>query len=1148
MNSSLLQSRLVRGREGGRLHKKALFLRCLAASLVLIASLRASEPTTTQTITLNSGWNLISIQVGNAPLPVASFQSSLSTPAHLIEIWGYTPTGNPSVPGAWQSYQPLVPSFPSDLASLTQGKGYWVNVSQTTTLQLQNTIPWNGSISLLKGWNLVGFPGVSFDANEVQDLSAVFGSSFDRIQQVWTHDTTTGLFKGYDLTAIPLLKDLTNISPGRGYWVYSISDTTISLTPQPYLALPADGDASPPQVAESFQATDARYLGSSPSTYVGKQVRYRGTSDAPYDLNANGILDEPTTQDTILYETASEAIPITIGNSGSGLLTWTLDNNISWIFTAPADSRTWPTGATTRPKLASGTVSSEKDTLILYADRTGMTPGRKSGDTVTLWIGGVAKVIKLLIDVPEIDGDWKGFATTSRVGGKDITLGEVRLALNAFRPDGATGGSFRAVLNREQAILFPRDVYMDGIFYSGNQFKLTTNFEMPAGDRNAPPYNTFQHTTTSNFPGDPDAAKKAARGDKDWNGDGKVDVMNPFPFGIRREITLIGTRTTPNRLEGSYIEAIRGMLPPVASNPLPSDINQFLGNSFLTTSQPVFIEGTFVLERQTFTPSQRSIVNTTVEPGVTFGGSTSGSRTEILTVNTPSNVNGQITVSLNIGIGQVDPALLRITLVSPSGNFYVLHDYADTLAGSYTLPAGTFSGEPANGDWQLVIEWDSTGGERATLTSWGLKIEAASTHSATGRLVQQGTSTPIPNVSINLEGGVTNVSTTTAADGTFSFPQLTENDYTLVINAPGYQSTTATFFISEQDVALGDIQLTPLNVASPQIAAAPALGYEPLNVDFQMLVPLNYGAANISWNFGDGTAAQSGTFVGLIAPSHIYATAGDFSPTATLSGGSLGSPVVVTFTNGVHVQRRLAYATAGAPTQQVIAGIQMGSVAGRMDVGGTDSANTPSANAFSYLSGDPQATFVPNGGGAAVAMKSVIDYSSGKPVASYAVSATGPSAASATIYQESQWDSATFDLDRFPFGTSNWAISSALEDSDYGRSGDIMASISPTAKGQVFIFYNTSATDNGTTATDEKWDARAWGTARQTSNPPATLPALPSTDLYQSDGTFATYTPATPSRPDRLRMAVTLGGAILSTETSPSPMGDVFLFPGRTLK
>ncbi len=1076
-----------------------------------------SQPAAQQAISLELGWNLVSIQVGSSLTP-AAFQATLQHPDRLVEVWGYESSGNPSVPGVWKvhRFQNAAPGFPNELTSIQPCKGYWMKVATGRTVATLSGTPWDGAVSIRKGWNLVGFPGLAINTDEIQELSAVFGLSFDRIQQMWGFDASSSRFLGYDTSAIPQLKELTAISPGMGYWVYSISDSDLNLSPSPFVALPADSDSSPPQAAQLYTGTNPKYL--------GKQVRLRAAdgSDTPYDLNNNGILDDVETQDTILFEVASEAIPITIGNKGSGILTWSLENATPWIYTAPADPRTWPAGVTTRPKLASGTVSSEKDTLTLYADRTGMSPGRKPGDAVTLWVGGQARVIQLLIDVPEIDGDWIGSATTTRVGGKEVSLGEVRLALNAFRPTNGGGGAFRAVLNREKAILFPRDVYMDGIFFSGSQFKLTTNFEMPPGDRNAPPYNTFQHTTPADFPGDPSAVKKAARGDKDWNGDGKVDVMNPFPFGIRREITLIGTRTTPNRLEGTYIEAIRGMLPPITSNALPTDLNQFLGNSFLSTSQPVFIEGTFVLQRQTFTPSQRSIVNTTVEPGVTVGGSSSGSRTETINVTSSGNVNGTITINVNLDLGQVDPALIRVAVVSPSGNTYTLHDYEESFAGQYVLPSGTFAGEGVGGNWQLVIEWDNTSGERATLESWGLKIEAASTHSASGRIVQQGGTTPIPNASITLEGGITTFTTVSAADGTFEFPELTENDYSLVINAPGYQPTTYTFFIGEQDLTLDDIALSLPNppITTPTIKGPLVpLGYEPFHVDFQVLLPLGYGATQISWNFGDGSAPISGPLSGevtlpdqskmpLIAPSHRYLAAGSFTPTATLSGGSLSSPLTVSFNQAVHVQRRTPDLAVNAAPTQMHSVIQMGSVAARMDAG----ANTIASAPFSLA--NPQTVFTEG--------------------------ATTVNMNSATVYQESQWDSATFDLDRFPFGTSNWTFSRDMEDSDYGKSGAI------NSGGQVFIFYNTSATDNGTTLTDEKWDARGWGTTPQVPPPPSSLPALPTGDLYQSDGIYAPFTPANTNRPERLRMSVTLGGAVLGT--LPSPMGDVLLLPGRTLR
>ena len=1075
-------------------------LGALTTALTLHA---ASAPSVSQTVSLAAGWNLVSIQVGEGPMSVATFKAALNDPTRLIEIWGYDASADPNLPGTWRSFQPQVATFPSDLAQLAPGRGYWVNVSQATTAVLTGA-PWTGTVLLSRGWNLVGFAVFGLATNESQDLVSVFGAHAERVTQVWTFDASTQRFLGYDTTAIPAVRTLTNISAGAGYWVYALESVT--LTPQPYVALPADSDVAPLQSAEPFSATDARWLGTNATKYLGRKVRFRGATDAAQDLNGNGLLDEAITQDTVLFEIASDVVPITIGNSGAGSLPWVLENNVPWVYTAPADRRTWPTGATTRPKTAGGVVSTDRDTLLLYIDRAGMTPGRKTGQSVTVWAGGVAFPVNLIVDVAEIDGDWKGFASTSRVGGKEITLGEVRLALNVFRPDpNGAATSFRAVLNREQAILFPRDVYMDGIFFNGEQFKLTTNFSMPAGDRNAPPYNTFSNPSPAN-PNYNDP-KWRARQDKDFNGDGKVDVMNPFPFGLRREVTLIGRRISPNRLEGSYVEAIRGLLPPASgTNTLPTVDAQFFSDEFLTTSQPVFIEGTFVLERQSFSPSQRSAFNQTVEPQVSVGGTGSGTRTEALVVGAKATING-VTVNLNLDAGKIDPALLRITLTAPSGGSYVLHDFASTLAKTYTLPATAFAGQSAQGQWLLTIEWSDTSGERGTLASWSLNIEGSSTHAAAGKLVRQDTNAALGGVAVRLEGGVTSVSTTTAANGNFSLPQLTENDYTLVINAPGFQPATVVFFIAEQDVDLLNIALVPETVTTPTIKAAPGIGYEPLNVDFQLLVPLTQVPAQVTWNFGDGTAPVSGAFTGtLVAPTHVYETAGHFTPVVTISGGGVSSPLTVASPPVIHVERRRSQSTGGPV--QIVAGIFMGSVAGRSDVGAAVATAAP------FALTNAQTTFTE--GTATVMMPS------------------------ATVYQESQWDSASFDLDRYPFGMTNWAASAAQEDTDYGRAGSLAAG------GQVFIYYNASAADNGATATDERWDARAWTTTPQAPSPPDVLPPLPSGPLYQSSGVYEVFTPAVATRPERLRIAVTLGGSVLATEASP--MGDVFLFPGRTLK
>jgi len=1083
------------------------FTACLVLLFSLLSALSptlsAAEPTATQTITLNAGWNLISIQIGTSPLPIATFQSSLSDSSRLVEVWGLTPSGNPAVPGVWQSYQPQVPLFPSDLTAIQQGRGYWVNVSQTTTLTLSG-IPWNGSVSLAKGWNFVGFPGVGLGKDEVQELSAVFGSSFDRIQQVWTHDTSTGLFKGYDLTAIPALNDLTSVSPGKGYWVYSISDTTISLTPQPYVALPADSDASPPQAAEAFQATDTRWLGSNPAKYTGKTVRYRAgnASDTPFDLNANGILDDPTTQDTVLFEIASEAVSLTVGNTGAGALTWQLENNVSWIFTAPADPQRYP-GNLGRPRTAAGTVSTEKDTLILYADRTGMSPGRKTGDSVTLWVGGIAYPVKLLIDVPEIDGDWSGYATTTRVSGKSISLGEVRLSLNAFRPTGAGAGIFRAVLNRDQSILFPRDVYLEGSFFSGESFKLTTNFAMPAGDRNAPPYAAFSNQTDT----DP---KKNARIDKDFNGDGKVDVMNPFPFGLRREVTLIGKRVTPSRLEGTYIESIRGLLPPVSNNTLASDGT---GSSFfasaddqiLTQSQPVIIEGTFVLDRQSFDPTQRSAVNVSSEPGISIGGSQSTLTSQAIQVTSPALVQSLV-VSLNLNFP--DPSLLRLVLRSPTDQAVVLREFglSTPLPASFTITSAQLPNVLAQGAWLLEIEWDPSSGERGTLISWGLKIEGLSTRSVSGKVVADGTASGIAGAAVQLEGALLPQTAITDEAGNFSFNELTENDYTLFISKPGYVSKNFTFFVSENNVTLGDISLVPQSITSPQIQG-PTIGSQPLTATYSVLIPgaPPWNTVNrVTWNFGDGSAPVTGSLTTLSTLTHEFTKPGEFTVSATLyTDASAQAPAA---TSKVLVQRRVPDAT---PATQIIPLGFVGSLAAR-----TETAANVSSAAVAQTA-DLATTFTPNAGGEAVAMKSVIDYSSGKPMVAYAVADTGPGAISATVYQESKWDSGTVDSDRPP-RLAPTTFSPGAEDTDF--------------TGQTYIRYNA------TSARYDAISAAAAGSAVLNGQDNATA------------GLYTAYSlPPGQTRATRMRLFSSLGGYFLGLYGAEATSGSLKLSPASYL-
>ena len=54
------------------------------------------------------------------------------------------------------------------------------------------------------------------------------------------------------------------------------------------------------------------------------------------------------------------------------------------------------------------------------------------------------------------------------------------------------------MIDREKALLFPVGVFMNGIFYQGLNFSLTTSFPMDPADHNAPPYTSFANPNPNN--------------------------------------------------------------------------------------------------------------------------------------------------------------------------------------------------------------------------------------------------------------------------------------------------------------------------------------------------------------------------------------------------------------------------------------------------------------------------------------------------------------------------------------------------------------------------------------------------------------------------------------------------------------------------
>lgn len=622
---------------------------------------------------------------------------------------------------------------------------------------------------------------------------------------------------------------------------------------------------------------------------------------------------------------------------------------------------------------------------------------------------------------------------------------------------------------------------------------------MPAGDRNAPPFDTFEKEQIY----DSLPPQQQVRQDFDANNDRKLDVQNPFPFPVRRELTLIGSRNTPDRMEGSYVEAITGILP-----------NQ----------QPIFIEGTFFLDRQTRVPTKRSIFNQTTTGNPILIGGTSGNlyRETILNVGSAVSIQGT-TLTLNLTFP--DPSLLTITLIGPTGRSVIIHNRGSTLPSSVILP--DFNGLSGEGDWKLRVAWVSTG-ERGNFNSWGLDIQGLATYGIRGRIVGDlgAGNVPLSGAHLVLSGSNLIEQATASGSGDFSFENLTENNYTLTISRPGFETRLVSFFLNDKDLYIGQggavadvgnpddpLVLTAVSVPAPELRPAPFIGSEKLHVSLTALVPI----ANLTalgaltgavWDFGDGTApvsseASATDTITQTTAKHIYERAGVYTATLTLTGANGSLPIL---SREILVQRQVPDPdmplsltdTGTTPARQVVGISFVGAFA------------APLSNA-------PPAVQV-SGGGTVPTQAIQVRQSNG----SYAT-VNLPNVSKGIVQQESKRDSAAFDIDRVPLIQSPTpAFAPLAEDSDFGDPAALVYVMGDGSVSLPFLVRSYAA------LTPDEQDA-----------------AGDAGDL--SANTYRAYAPrvvGTQSIAERFRVFTTLGGAVF--HPNPSRVGAFVLQTGRT--
>jgi len=165
-------------------------------------------PYPTYNITLNEGWNLVSLPLKQSNESIAVVLSSINGK------WDYLQAYDPLAPEPWKTYATFKPSQLNELQSLNHRMGFWINVTEPggTTLTISGPIPTSTSINLYAGWNLVGYPSL---VNETV-ANALWGTGADKVMVC---DTS----KPYHIKEVGpsyLMK------PGEGYWVHVPFDIT----------------------------------------------------------------------------------------------------------------------------------------------------------------------------------------------------------------------------------------------------------------------------------------------------------------------------------------------------------------------------------------------------------------------------------------------------------------------------------------------------------------------------------------------------------------------------------------------------------------------------------------------------------------------------------------------------------------------------------------------------------------------------------------------------------------------------------------------------------------------------------------------------------------------------------------------------------
>jgi hypothetical protein len=188
------------------------------------------------------GWNQISLMVRPENTDISVVLDGVKD--KVVSVWYYD-ASTEDWGGTWLSatYDPMTDTWVGDLLTMEDGKGYWIQVTESCIIALvgnpvappepgPNLPP---SYQVYKGWNLVGFSSIVPMPLDEYFFTVYYNDILKKVwwwgsgpwYQWWLPDDI--IYDG-DLVIMPstarVLSDV-ELKPGQGYWIWVAEDSEI---------------------------------------------------------------------------------------------------------------------------------------------------------------------------------------------------------------------------------------------------------------------------------------------------------------------------------------------------------------------------------------------------------------------------------------------------------------------------------------------------------------------------------------------------------------------------------------------------------------------------------------------------------------------------------------------------------------------------------------------------------------------------------------------------------------------------------------------------------------------------------------------------------------------------------------------------------